>query len=152
MRKRAKNILSKAGYYRNWQPDNGEPPVLIAALADYAVQRPGLEPADYGYDASDCGRYSSPDWRQYYMQDSRMCTDQFQDVKKALRECFLTDVTDQNILDAAPQAFSGRLEVEKIDNSFKLHYCAGQNAPTEYRAAIAAVLSYAAILAHRESS
>jgi len=147
MRQLAENILTGAGYYQGWTRSRSDPPALIELLADYASSRPGLDPRDYGYDPSDGGRYSSADWRQCYMQDSRRYTAQYQDVKTALRECYLVDVTDQDIIDAAPRAFSGRLEIEKTDKGYKLSYCAGQYAPTEYRAAIAAVLFAAARVA-----
>jgi hypothetical protein len=84
------------------------------------------------------------------MGDSRRCTSQYQDVKAALRECYLMDVTDQHIIEAAPQAFSGRLEVIQDGDSVRLDYTAGQYQPTEYRAATAAVLFRAATLAKLE--
>ena len=68
----------------------------------------------------------------------------------ALRECYLLDVTDADILDAAPVAFSGRLEIKPRDKGgYSLHYCVGQYAPTEYRAACAAVLELAALRKRR---
>jgi hypothetical protein len=141
MRKRAETALHRAGYFRQWQHDNGTPPALIAALVDYAAQNPGLDPRDYGYDPADFGRYSDPHWREAYQGDSRTITRQWHDVKAALRECYLLDVTNEDILAAAPQAFSGRLE---ITPDGKISYTPGQYPPTEYRAAVAAVLRRAA--------
>ena len=146
MRKRAETMLTKAGYYRHWTHNEGTPPATVATLADYAAQNPGLDPRDYGFDPP----YSSADWHEAYMGDSRRCTRQYQDVKAALRECYLMDVTDQHVIDAAPQAFSGRLEVIKTADKVKLTYTAGQYQPTEFRAATAAVLFRAATLAKQE--
>ncbi len=146
MRKRAETILTKAGYYRTWTHDQGKPPITVAILADYAAQNPGLDPRDYGFNPP----WSSADWYEGYKGDSRRCTAQYQDVKAALRECYLTDVTDQHVIDAAPQAFSGRLEVIKTGDKIKLIYTTGQYYPTEYRAATAAVLFRATHLAKLE--
>jgi len=146
MRKRAETILTKAGYYRTWTHNHGEPPTTIAALANYAAQNPGLDPRDYGFNPP----WSSHDWYEAHKGDARRCTAQYQEVKAALRECYLLDVTDQHVIDAAPQAFSGRLEVIKTDDTIKLIYTAGQYHPTEYRAATAAVLFRAAALAKLE--
>jgi hypothetical protein len=146
MRKRAETMLHNAGYYRTWTHNEGNPPATVATLADFAAQNPGLDPRDYGFDPP----YSSPDWHQGYMSDSRTCTSQYQAVKEALRECYLTDVTDQHVIDAAPQAFSGRLEVTQEGDSVKLDYTPGQYQPTEFRAATAAVLFRAATLAQQE--
>ena len=137
MRKHAENALHAAGFYQHWNDNEGKPPALIALLVDYAAQRPGLDPEDYGagYD---------PYWRDCYRQDSRRATAQWQDVKRAARECYLTDATDA---DALLAAHGGRLEITPTDTGYKIAYCAGQHAATEYRAAVAAVLKRAAYLA-----
>ena len=148
MRKRAENALHAAGYYRQWDAISAEPPRLVAALVDYAAANPGLDARDYGFDPADFGRYSSPDWRAAYMTDSRMIMRQWQDVKRAARDCWLADVTDQDIIDAAPRAFSGRLEIDAAGN---IDYCPGQYQPSEYRAAAAAVLRYVVTIAKTRS-
>ena len=147
MKKRAITILNKAGYYRTWTKNAGEPPETIKALAEYASTNPGLDPRDYGYDPP----YSSADWHQAYKGDSRLCTKQFLWVKEALRECYLVDVTDRHIIEAAPQAYSGRLEITQEGDTVKMDYCPGQYAPTEYRAAVSAVLRGAVIKARAEA-
>lgn len=142
MRKHAENALTAAGFYQHWNDNEGKPPALIALLVDYAAQRPGLDPEDYG--AGEPLPYRGHDWRTYYRQDSRRCTDQWQDVKRATRECYLTDARDEDVLLAA---HGGRLEITPTDTGYKIAYCAGQYAATEYRAAVAAVLKRAAYLA-----
>ena len=96
---------------------------IFALLREFVSQRPGLDFADYG-DVT------------VYRYDSRRITQQLNDAKEMLRFCELysVDITERNF-----SAFSGRLSLE----DGKLSYCTGQYWPTEYRAAVCAVLASA---------
>ncbi len=97
---------------------------LCQALRVWINQRPGLDPRNY--DASG------------YRSDVRMITRQRADALQLLRAVELRDsIAAENILEALPRAFMGRLEWK----AGKLEYCAGQYWCTEYRAAACAVLA-----------
>lgn len=120
MRIRAQKALKAAGI------DTAKNPAM-SLLIDYAAQNPGLEFGNYGdvkpYRAE--LRSIGADWR-------RVCI--------ALDECGTLGVTDESIIEASKHAFSGRLTW----SGDHWDYCAGQYWPTEYRAAVASVLEYAA--------
>lgn len=75
------------------------------------------------------------------------------DVRAALRECYLLEVGDDDVIEASKRAFSGRLTLVRSrahdgeSDHYTIDYCTGQYWPTEYRAACAAVLHEAARLA-----
>lgn len=122
MRKRTESLIAN----RNITPQSHP---VICALLDYAAQNPGLEFANYGQGTAGV---------KAYMQESRSISAQWRKVKQTL-ECGLAcGIQDDDILDAAPFAYSGRLE---IDRTGKINYCTGQYWPTEYRAAVCAVLA-----------
>jgi hypothetical protein len=90
----------------------------IGLLMNFARTRPGFEYANYG----DVGLYRS---------DVRRATRQLADARYLGRYCELFDITPDF------SAFGGRLQLD----GGKLYYCTGQYYPTEYRAAVCAVLA-----------
>lgn len=73
----------------------------------------------------------------------RETTQQLHDFRELLRAVELRGISAAEILESSRSAFSGRLEIEQHGTGWSLHYCAGQYAPTEYRAAACAVLTHA---------
>ena len=112
---------------------NDAPAALVTVVA-FAAQNPGLDFRDYGNVTA-------------YRSDSRRITKSWHDVNKAANSCRIHGVTDDDVRKAAEVEFSGRLSF----NGDRLEYCTGQYWPTEYRAAAAAVLEYAAHLAYRRN-
>lgn len=110
-------------------------PSALRAVVVFAAQNPGLEYANYGA--------PSP-----YRSDARRITAAWQRVKIAARMCGNLQVSDDDVMQASKRAFSGRLELERKDDTWRVHYCAGQYWPTEYRNACAAVLELAAEYAY----
>ena len=103
-------------------------PATLRALAVFAAQNPGLEFGNYGHVPS-------------YRADSRRITRDLQRCRTAMRELAWRTVTDAQVIEAAKHTFSGRLSLEpRADGSVRVGYCTGQYWPTEYRAAVAAVL------------
>lgn len=99
---------------------------LIAALRTFARQRPGL----------DFGNYGDP---VAYRAEMRSITRDLAHAQTLLRAVELRDsITAENILHAAQHAYSGRLTLT-ADGT--IDYCTGQYWPTEYRAAVCAVLA-----------
>lgn len=100
---------------------------LIMILANWIKQRPGLEFGNYGNVSA-------------YWSEMRNITRQRHDAETLLASVSWDDaISSQDIIDAFPQAFSGRLSFDA--ENLKLEYCAGQYWPTEYRAASCAVLA-----------
>jgi hypothetical protein len=111
------------------------PSAVLDGLDKFARQRPGLEFANYG---------DGPAYRAEARSIGRALT-----AYKREREA-LADITGGNlesaaalVLEAAPRAFSGRLEWTGKGWT----YCTGQYFPTEYRAAARAVVAEAVHLA-----
>lgn len=106
-------------------------PALVA-LVDYAAQNPGLDYRNYGEPTS-------------YNAESRSIRKDWVRVCEAVQEAARAGVGDKEIIEAAPQAFSGRL-VWVIPGPNVLgewQYCTGQYWPTEYRKAVASVIERA---------
>ena len=104
---------------------------ILEMLRVWVNQRPGLEFGNYG------------DWANY-RAEMRRITRQRNDALHLLRAVELrSSITAQNLLDAFPRAYSGRLTLQQRakDGKWVLDYCTGQYWPTEYRAAACAVLS-----------
>lgn len=127
---RASNALQGTPYTKENAP-------AIVALIDFAAQAPGL----------DFGNYGDP---LAYRQEARGILHDWKMTKGALHECAQLGVTDQMVIEAAPRAFSGRLEWIKECHSTATNrigpewvYTTGQYWPTEYRKAAAAVLEHA---------
>ena len=102
---------------------------ICALLRAFINQRPGLDFANYGCATS-------------YRSELRGITKQRSDALQLLRAVELRDSIEAGELVAAfPRAFSGRLELTETKGKPALFYCAGQYYPTEYRAAVCAVLA-----------
>lgn len=114
---------------------------IFALLHAWINQRPGLDPADYGFPA-----YSHEAWkeaRRNYTSESRKITTQKHEAETLLRAVENTQISAQDLLQAT-RAFSGRLQITRAKNGeWQIDYCAGQYWPTEYRAAACAVLAQA---------
>ena len=107
---------------------------LIDTLHHFINQRPGLDPRNYIRD------YRDTDGRAAYRADARSITRDLHDARALMRYIELHPTIDaQRIIDAA----RGRLTIKPAGESFKIDYCTGQYWPTEYRAAVARVLSSA---------
>ena len=116
-------------------------PASLRALAAYAAQNPGLDWRDYGHGPS-------------YRADSRRITRDLQRCRDAMRSCAAHwGITDAHVIEAARRTFAGRLALElRADGSVRVDYTTGQYWPTEYRAAVAAVLEQVAREAHARAS
>jgi hypothetical protein len=102
---------------------------LIALLRAFVNQRPRLEFANYGV-------------AKTYRAELRMITRQRADALILLRAAELREsISAQNLIEAFPQVFCGRFELMEIKGKLALKYSAGQYYPTEYRAAVAAMLA-----------
>lgn len=101
---------------------------LIALLASWIAQRPGLEFANYGDVSS-------------YRSEMRSITKDGAVAKQLLRYVEMMDsISAEDIIEGF-RAFSGRLSLVLRNDEWTLDYCTGQYWPTEYRRAAAAVLS-----------
>jgi hypothetical protein len=105
---------------------------ILKALSDFAHQKPRLEFGNYGDVAT-------------YRAEMRAITKDLHHVRHLLRVVELRgNLTDQDLIKASCEAFSGRLSIFTTDDGLiRLDYCTGQYFPTEYRKAVAAVLSRA---------
>lgn len=120
---------------------------LLTLMREWINQRPGLDPANYGFPAYD--RESWLKARRSYNQESRKITNQRKDALTLLRAVELSSGLTAGDILTAFRAFSGRLQVFESDKGFYLDYCTGQDFPTEYRAAACAVLAAALWDYHR---
>ena len=105
-------------------------PAVFATLAAFINQRPGLDRADYGFDAN--GR------RAYASEVRSIAKDKHRAVSALAQAKNFT--FDAAVMLDSFRAFSGRLEPVMRDGKVALGYCTGQYFPTEYRKAAAAVL------------
>lgn len=102
---------------------------ICTLLRAFINQRPGLDFANYGCATS-------------YRAELRFITRQRADALQLLRAVELRDGIEMAELVAAfPRAYSGRLSLVERKGKPALDYCAGQYYPTEYRAAVCAVLA-----------
>ena len=138
MTKRATQALAAAGYSTNNQ-------TALVLLVEFAAQNPGLDFANYG------------DLKPY-RADSRQIGRDWNRFKAALKEAAYLNGTDQDVIQAAPHAFSGRLEWKTPTwwetgkaQPLQWHYCTGQYFPTEYRKAAASVLEAACNAKRRQA-
>lgn len=100
-------------------------PALIT-LIDFAAQRPGLDPRNYGT------------W-QSYRSEAAQITRRWRTICELIQAANYYDITDAQIIDASAWAYSGRLTWTGKD----WDYCTAFYWPTEYRSAVIAVLRYA---------
>ena len=119
MRKRTDRALR----YTQFTPASH--PALVA-LIDYAAQRPGLDVRNYG------------SWSSY-RSEAASITRQWQTICEQLQAANYYNITDAQVIAASESAYSGRMTWTGDD----WDYCTGQYWPTEYRAAVVAVLRYA---------
>jgi hypothetical protein len=102
---------------------------ICTLLRAFINQRPSLEFANYG-----CAKS--------YRSELRSITRQRADALQLLRAVELREsISVQDLIEVFPQAYSGRLELTETKGKPALFYCAGQYYPTEYRAAVCAVLA-----------
>jgi hypothetical protein len=93
---RARAALATAGYDIASNP-------AIAALVAFAAQNPGLEPGNYISDPRDLNG------RRAFASEARSISADWRRFKAALVEAGTEGVTDAQVIEAAPRAFSGRL-------------------------------------------
>jgi hypothetical protein len=102
---------------------------ICTLLRAFIKQRPGLDFANYGCATS-------------YRSELRSITRQRADALQLLRAVELREsISAQDLIEVFPRAYSGRLELTETKGKPALFYCAGQYYPTEYRAAVCAVLA-----------
>lgn len=118
MRKRTMTALKYTDFTQESHP-------ALCALIDYAAQRPGLEIGNYGT------------W-QSYRDEAAGITRQWQTICELVRAANHYNITDLQIIAASEWAYSGRMTWD----GGEWDYCCGQYWPTEYRAAVIAVLRY----------
>lgn len=106
--------------------------LILAALATYAAQRPGLEYGNYG----DLSAYRS---------EMRSITRYLHHARGLLAYVGWHDsIGEAELLTAARSAYSGRLSLAfDAAGAVRIEYCTGQYWPTEYRRAVCAVLASA---------
>lgn len=106
--------------------------LILAALSTFVRSRPGFEPANYGTRAD-------------YSRDVARATRQRNDALSMLKAISWRTSIDGDALKSAFSAFSGRLswKLDALGRKGTLDYCTGQYYPTEFRAAVCAVLSQA---------
>lgn len=118
MRKKALAIIAGTELDRN-----PEQYPAFRLLLDFAAQSPGLDYGNYGEPKS-------------YRAELRSIGKDWERVNNNARAAISLGVTDRELIDAAPHAFSGRLTWNGKD----WDYCTGQYWPTEYRKAVAVLL------------
>ena len=102
---------------------------ICTLLRAFINQRPGLDFANYGCATS-------------YRAELRGITRQRADALQLLRAVELREsISAQDLIKPFQTAFCGRLELVETKGKLALNYCAGQYFPTEYRAAVCAVLA-----------
>ena len=101
---------------------------LLFMLREFAKQRPGLEPDNYGDAAS-------------YRAESRAITRQLGDARELIALASMTpDAIGPHLL---AELQRGRLTLALRGDRWRLDYTTGQYWPTEYRAAVCRVLASA---------
>ena len=96
---------------------------ILAALLKFAGQRPRLEYRNYGNPAA-------------YRAEARTITARLRDARKLLHAVEMHGGISAAAIKEGFGAYSGRLSWD----GHRLDYCTGQYWPTEYRAAVCAVL------------
>ena len=112
---------------------------ILDALSAWIRQRPGLEYGNYASGWNDASG------RRAYFSEMRRITRQLHDARALLASVAWRASIDADALKYALQnAYSGRLTwTPNETGGGTLDYCAGQYWPTEYRAAVCAVLGTA---------
>ena len=112
---------------------------IIDMLYNLMNQRPGLDPHDY------ISNWADVHGRAAYRQDQRRTIEQLHDARTLIASVINSQITSAELASAFDCSFSGRLTLTPDG----LHYCTGQYYPTEYRAAVCAVLASALWEYHR---
>ena len=111
---------------------------IISLLESWINQRAGLDPRDY------ISGWNDTAGRSAYRSEQRSITQDKHDAERLLRSVSSLDSITAADLMEATRAYSGRLQIKQKDNgSWEIEYCTGQYFPTEYRAAVCAVLASA---------
>src|SRR4030066_1670931 len=107
---------------------------ILEALREWINQRPGLEFANYG------------EWKSYRAELRSITRDRADALQLMQAVSWRDSITAENLIEAFPRAYSGRLEIKEVTprdsqgpHWAQLSYCTGQYWPTEYRKAVAAV-------------
>lgn len=102
---------------------------ICALLGAFVNQRPGLDFNNYG-----CAKS--------YRAELRSITRQRADALKLLRAVELREsISAKDLIEPFQTAYCGRLSLVENKGKPALDYCTGQYYPTEYRAAVCAVLA-----------
>ena len=105
--------------------------IILDALRAWINQRPRLDYCNYGSPAP-------------YRAEQRGIARDKDDAERLLSVVAYSDITADDLREAFPRAFCGRLTWrEDCAGGGSLSYCCGQYWPTEYRKAAAAVLARA---------
>jgi uncharacterized protein YukE len=134
-------MLDQSGYDAEANP-------AIAALADFAAQRSGIDARSY------FSAYSDREGRKAFQEEQASISADLRRVREALNIAATEGVTDADVIAEAPQAFSGRLTWIACDvltdkglrpapHGGTWEYRTGQYFPTEYRKAAATLLEHA---------
>ena len=104
---------------------------IVDSLYRWIKQRPGLEFCNYG---------SVPAYRS----EMRDITKDLHHAREMLAYVSRRpSITADDLIESTFRAYSGRLSINEGIERAEVEYCAGQYWPTEYRAAVCAVLSSA---------
>lgn len=106
---------------------NAAPGSALAALLDYAAQRPNLDPRNYGPGPA-------------YRTEANAIAAALARVEALALALADAPATNDELIAAASRSFSGRLSFAHEGERFRVNYTTGQYWPTEYRKACAAVL------------
>ena len=122
---------------RNFTPTTTREPMeqrkqaIVDSLYRWIKQRPGLEFCNYG---------SVPAYRS----EMRDITKDLHHAREMLAYVSRRpSITADDLIESTFRAYSGRLSINEGIERAEVEYCAGQYWPTEYRAAVCAVLSSA---------
>jgi hypothetical protein len=119
----------------NTQPTREQ---VLSLLHAFVGQRSGIDYQNYGERSSFMGDYNT------ILKDGKTARIMLQKIE-------WSSMTVETLLTGF-SAFSGRLQITEKDGEFRLDYCTGQYFPTEYRAAVCAVLASALWSHYREDS
>lgn len=110
---------------------------LCALLRSHISSRSGLDPLDYARDWRDNDGITA------FRSDQRKIARDGKEARLLLAFVEGRDsITADDIVYAGERAFSGRLSfAEAPDGTMRIDYCTGQHYPTEYRAAVCALLA-----------
>lgn len=111
---------------------------IISLLESWINQRAGLDPRNY------ISGWNDTAGRSAYRSEQRSITQDKHDAERLLRAVEgIEDITAADLMEAT-RAYSGRLQIKQnATGSWEIEYCTGQYFPTEYRAAVCAVLASA---------